>query len=230
MIFICQLILTMMTPYAWSLSSLNNVLYIGDSHSVNAALRQKIQSDYTKNNIALDYYSSCGSNARHWLLGNYKSSCGNYNATSTTAYAKLLRKIAPKKVIINLGDNQFIWDNSKPKRAIGIQPNTKKDILEIIKQTQQTKQCYWVGPIWGMTGPLYSKPDQQVEDLYTLLRSTLKNKCTLVDCRDAVPRNTKSDGLHLESTSTSQAWAKCILEKTAPTQNVFSEETAPIQQ
>jgi hypothetical protein len=203
-----------------------NILYIGDSHSVNNNLRNTLVSELSKNGDAVSYYASCGSNAAHWSEGNYKSNCGNYNSSRTPVFNQLLTDKKPATVIINLGDNLFSWKGKNPRRAEGISQQAKNDMKKLVKNISSSTSCYWVGPTWRSLGSSYFKSDEMVNKMYAALKENVGSKCTIVDCRSAVPRTSKGDGLHHHSKEASNAWAQCIAEKTKSSPAIESSDEA----
>lgn len=210
------------TTLATAATNGDHVLYFGDSHSVNTTLRVDLQKNLGSE---VSYYASCGSSASHWLKGGYNSPCGDYNADKTIPLSTLQQQHKPNKVVIELGDNMFNWKGSKPRRAEGVTASAKSDIEKLVATIDDKTPCLWVGPTWGSKGNAYFKSDEAVNQMYKLLHETIGARCTIVDCRNAVPRD-KGDGLHHSTEAANRAWSSCIIENTKE-QNIQPAPAAP---
>ncbi len=204
----------------------DKILYIGDSHSVNETMRTELQSNLGP---SVAYYASCGSHSIHWAKGGFKSRCGNYNAPSTPSMERLLIKEKPKKLIIELGDNHFEWIGNNPRRAVGIPANAGKYMNALLAKVDDSTPCYWVGPTWGSRGGSYFKSDAMVDEMYATIKKAVGHRCEIVDCRNAVSRNSTGDGLHHHNKEASKAWAGCIAEKTKTTTATGGDASTTIE-
>lgn len=196
-------------------SASDNVLYIGDSHSVNEKMRTELQGSLGNK---VTYHASCGSNALHWAKGGYTSRCGQYNADPTPSLERLMIKEKPSKVVIELGDNHFEWDGRNPHRATAVHKHTERYVKALLASLDEHTPCYWVGPTWGSRGRDYFKSDEMVEAMYATLKKAVEPRCQIVDCRNAVSRSSRGDGLHHHNDEAAKAWAACIVDKTNPSE------------
>ena len=197
-----------------------NILFIGDSHSVGVfgrtltALLEASQPDSHVTTIA-----SCGSSPRWWLKG-YPTTCGfwRHNADSsdvnslknwTPTLDDLINTVKPKIVIVALGSN--LVRLSEAERYIDTETMMNK-------VTEKATQCIWIGP-----------PDARkfsaaaINDVYVLLEK-LANQygCRLVDSRKYTHYpESGGDGLHyngIVGTARAKLWAY----------NVFRHDILPV--
>lgn len=210
------------TPSATTVTDNAETLYIGDSHSTNPAFYNTIMQRFGADT---NYYASCGANSNHWRTGGYTSSCGQIHSRTTQPLTQLQQNTNAEKVIINLGDNHISWSGSHPRRATGVSATAASDFRRLVETLPSDTLCYWVGPVWGSSGSLYSKPDHIVNEIYSILHQSIGSRCTIIDCRDSINRSNSGDGLHYND---STAWAQCIADRTSHSQEETSATESPV--
>ncbi len=197
-----------------------NILFIGDSHSVGVfgrtltALLEASQPDSHVTTVA-----SCGSSPRWWLKGN-PTACGFWRRNAdgsevddlkntTPMLDDLINTVKPQLVIVALGSN--LVRLSEAERTIDTETMMNK-------VTEKATQCIWIGP-----------PDARkfsaaaINDVYVLLEK-LANQygCRLVDSRKYTHYpESGGDGLHyngIVGTARAKLWAY----------NVFRHDILPV--
>src|SRR3989344_4139892 len=183
-----------------------NILFIGDSHSVgtygieiNKLLRQE---------NTVRHYAMCGASPS-WWFNNQFNSCGslyiNENGKQSTLsktpkITDLIDEFNPSIVLITMGGNMA----SSPSASRITQV---KKLVEAI--TSKNIKCYWIGPP--------QVPDKSArEQLYQDIKTGLSNKCILIDSRPYAELTT-SDGLHFPTTDNrAKDWAQKVYDEISP--------------
>jgi hypothetical protein len=216
-----------------SVSAQAGVLYIGDSHSVIKTLTLEVEKQRFGNILIenlqskgyeVSYYAACGATALDWAWGDF-TSCG-YTAYSektiqyavTTSYptfTNFFRRDRDTHLIVNLGDNMFNWKKVGTIKESVYNPEALRvnvDTFFAKLGPFAVSQCYWIGPTYHIEGSVYRKTNQAVDQLYSGLEKSLKNKCLLIDSRPLVIAREPNDGLHHISAD-SRKWGSEVLKK-----------------
>lgn len=184
------------------------------------------------------YSAVCGSRPRSWTSSDRaRSTCGitesssagfNYrystvigeggNRVPVTHRADnletLVEKNSPQEAIINLGDNMFSWSREDGKSVASLPDpeSSAQEISRMLDRLPANANCTWVGPTYHSSGSgsLYQKPNRVVDQFYTMLESTLRGRCSLIDSRPIFESTRPNDGLHLVR-SESRRWGQEIL-------------------
>jgi hypothetical protein len=202
----------------------SSTVYIGDSHSAvfgqSSLARSLSQSAESCPGAEFNLYAACGSSPRSWLSeGTVSSSCGTLhrgNLTNRTGQAlpnlaTISQQNQPDQVIINLGDNMFSWRRNNGKLTASLNSNrTATEVQRLINALPERSQCYWVGPTYHSVGSVYSKPNEVVDQFYSVLGQAIGDRCRIVDSRPFFTTTRPNDGLHLVP-SESQSWGEQIV-------------------
>lgn len=208
-------------------NQVQNVLYIGDSHSYMSSDNFSTESGRLPNAIAgvfwerghsIDMVAACGASTRSWAIGG-STSCGfsefnsqhpqwlpTHGASTRGSFppaSELFQRERYSQVVINLGDNDFSWSNGRAS----FDPNAfETNVQNLVSSFEGLEpcDCSFVGPTYHIPGSTYQKSRQVVDQMYNVLRVALEGRCRVVDSREMVVPRSPNDGLHLVNNESRQ--------------------------
>lgn len=179
------------------------VLVIGDSHlSMPTYLIRSLHEGLLEQGAQVHSLAACGVTAGDWVRS-VPATCGAERtgnaaptmvgkSAQTTPVKLLVSADKANLVVVVMGDTMAGYKQELPKVWIWQQ------VTALTKEIEKTgAACMWVGPSWGTEGGPYGKNFARVQQLSTLLASTVA-PCEYIDSLKFSKRGQwpTSDGQH----------------------------------